>query len=90
LGATPNALAQGFHEVDDVGGALGRLLVFDRFACGLALYELLELGLVFVLECRWIEMPALVSRICEASFSISFGIFGLGTDRPTFFSSRTS
>src|SRR5262245_60446744 len=49
---TFNTLAKGFHQIDDIGGPLGGLGVFDGLARRLALHELAQLDLEFVLESR--------------------------------------
>ena len=50
-----HAGAQRFHQVDDIARTLGRLLLFDRVALGLALDQLLESDLIFVLEAARVE-----------------------------------
>ena len=54
LGA--KAVAQGIHQVDDVGGPLRSFRPFDRMPGGLALDELAKGEFVLVLELSRIEV----------------------------------
>jgi len=64
-GSVPT-LAQRLHQIDDIGGPLYGL------ARGLSVHQLAQLEFKLILERGRVEMPGLVSRMCEASLSISF------------------
>src|ERR1043166_9017655 len=55
----PEALAQRVHQVDHVVGLLGRRGGLDLLAGGLALHELAQRDLVFILELARVEMRRL-------------------------------